>query len=293
MTNNCNSLFPSIHNFSLKDLWALRITNSCIALFNIFGNSFLIYALKKTGQITNMSLQLIVLMSVSDCINGIANLSLTNIILWKEHSSLCYLRVATQFINNVFLSFSFTAVLLIAIDRYLHIKYLQRYTIIVTKRKGCILLLFVIFCEILIAFVSSMPFLEHRKTFGKPVYLSGAASIIISVVILYYKTLKTINRRVISMHTPVMKNTLTRSKKILNAALSISMCMVLTLTPYIIAGILSEISMRFHGKVSKEVVILKCFSYLFSLANGVCSCIIFIAQSRPVKRLLKGMIAQR
>ena len=292
MTNNCNSLFPSISNFSPQVLSGLKITNSCIALLNIFGNSCLIYALKRTGQITNMSLQLIVLMSASDCINGVVGLSLTNIILWKERKSLCYLRVATQFMNNVFLSFSFTTVLLIAIDRFLQIKYLQRYSMIATKRKGCILLLFVILCNIAVAFVASMPFLEHHKQIGKPIYLSGATLIIIAVIILYYKTFKTINRRVLSMHDPDMQNTMNHSKKIMKAALSICMCMVLTLSPYIIVGILSEISKHYHGKVSRELVILKCFTYLASLANGVCSCIIFIVQNRSVKRLLKGMIVQ-
>ena len=282
----------STHNLSVQVIWPLRITNSCIALFNIFGNSFLIYALKKTGQITNMSLQLIVLMSVSDCINGIIGLSLTNIILWKEHNPLCNIRVATQFTHNLFLSFSFTTVLLIAIDRFLHIKYQQRYPIIATKRRGTILLLFVIFCEALVAFVSSMPFLDHGGKIGQLVYITGATSIIISVAILYYKTFKIINRRVLSMNTPVMKNTFTHNKRIMNAALSISMCMIFTLTPYIIVGILSEISMRSQGKVSKELLTFKWFTYLVSLANGVCSCIIFIAQSRPVKRLLKDMINQ-
>ena len=283
----------SSYNFSDLLVWSLRISNSCIALLNILGNSFLIYALKKTGQITNMSLQLIVLMSVSDCINGVVALSLTNILLWKEYDSICYLRAATQFMHNAFLGFSFTTVLLIAIDRFLHIKYQQRYPIIATKRRGTILLLFVIFCEALVAFVSSMPFLDHGERIGNIFYLSSAPSTIISVAILYYKTFKIINRRVISMNTPVMKNTFTHNKRIMNAALSISMCMIFTLTPYIIVGILSEISMRSQGKVSKELVTFKWFTYLFSLANGVCSCIIFIAQSRPVKRLLKDMINQR
>ena len=290
MTDNCTLLFPSVRTFSQQVLWALRITNSCIALFNIFGNSFLIYALKKTGQITNMSLQLIVLMSASDCINGIVGLSLTNIILWKEYNSLCYLRVLTRFLSHVFLGFSFTTAQLIAIDRFLHIKYLQRYPIIVTKRRGRILLLALFILHILLAFVSTMPFLKDYKIIGTMVYIFGATLIIISVISIYYKTLRTINSRTLSKRNPIMRSTISYSKALMNVAFGISICMVLCLAPYIIAGIILEVSRRYQTNISKETAILIWFFYVATYANGVCSFLIFIAQNRPVKRLLKEIV---
>ena len=285
MTDNCYSLFPSIHNFSQQELWALRITNSCIALFNIFGNSFLIYALKKTGQITNMSLQLIVLMSVSDCIGGIAALSLTNILLWKTFNSLCYLRSLTQFINHVFIGYSFTAVLLIAIDRFLHIKYLERYPIIMTKRRGRIALLLLFILHILVAFFSSAQFLKDYTTIGSMTYLSGATLTIIAVIVLYYKTIRKINCRILSI-----RNTVSHTKALMNVALSISICMVLFLAPYIIAGIILEVNKRSNTNISKQMAVLIWFFYIASLTNGVCSCIIFIVQNRQIKRLIKEII---
>ena len=288
--DNCNSLIPSICDLSTQVLWALRITYSCLALLSIIGNSLLICALKKTGQLTNLSLELIILMSTSDCINGITALFLTNILLWKEYDSLCHLKALTQFISNLFGSFSFTTVLLIAIDRYLHIKYLQRYPIIVTKRKGRSLLLLLFILQILIALVYSMPFLKTYRSIGKCAYTYGAIIIIIAVIVLYYKTIKTINRRVLSMHTPIMQNTLTHSKRIMNAALRISICTVLILTPYVIANILSEASIRYEGNISKKLIIFMWFTYLGSLANGICSCVIFVLQSRPIKRWLIGII---
>ena len=290
MTNNCNSLHPSIQEFSQQVLWTLRITNSCIALLNIIGNSFLIYALKRTGQITNMSLQLIVLMSASDCINGIADLSFTNIILWNGNNSLCYLSVVARLINHLVLGFSFTTVLLIAIDRFLHMRYFQRYQIIVTKRRGRILCLLLFALEIIVAFIHSMPFLKHGKRIGNLVYASCATLITISVIILYYKTVRTINCRVLSMHNPVMQSTMSHSKALMNVALSISICTVFFLTPYIIAGIILEVGRRNHATSSKEIAIFIWFSYIALHTNGVCSCFIFIVQNTPVKRLLKGMI---
>ena len=288
--DNCSSFIPSIHNFSQQELWALRITNSCLALPNIFGNSFLIYALKRTGQLSSMSLQLIVLMSASDCISGITALTLTNVLLWKEHDSLCYLKVVTQFIHHVSIGYSFTTVLLIAADRFLHIKYLQRYPIIVTRRKGLGLCLLIFILQILAAFVSSMPFLKDYVKISKLVYISGATLIIVSVIVLYYKTVKIISGRVSSMHNPTMQSTMTRIKAATNSAWSISLCMVLTLTPYIICSSIVDVKISRDAGNSRQMTVFKWFTYLGSHTNGVCSCIIFIAQNRPVRRLLQGMI---
>ena len=292
MTDNFNLFIPSVHNIPNQVLWGLRIANSFIALLNIFGNSFLIYALKRTGQITNMSLQLIVLMSASDCISGITALSLTNMLLWKEYNSINYLKIVTQFIHHAFLGFSFTTVLFIAIDRFLHIKYLQRYPAIVTKRRGRILCLLLFVFEILVSFLYSTPFLKHGTTIGNLMYISCGTLIIISVIILYYKTLRKINCRVLTMHSPLVQNTIIHSKALMNVALSISICMVLFLTPYIIADVLLEVGRHNHATISKELAIFIWFSYVASLANGVCSCMIFIAQNTRIKRLLKGMITR-
>ena len=189
-------------------------------------------------------------------------------------------------------SFSLSTVLLIAIDRCLHIKYLHRYSINVTKKRGCRLLIFIILFQILMDFAASMPFLQQTKGIVKLVYLSCAILSIISVIVVYYKTMKAINNRVLSMQNPPMQSTMAHSKAVMNAALAISICMALILIPYIIGGTLSAISTRYHEKNSKEIGIFKWFAYLTSLANGACSCIILIVENRPVKRLLRGMIVQ-
>ena len=289
MTANCTSFIPSIYNLSQQVLWALRITNSFIALLNIFGNSFLIYALKRTGQLTSTSLKLIVLMSASDCINGTVAFSLTNILLWKEYDSICYLKVVTQFIHLLFVAVSFGTILLIAIDRYFHMKYLERYPIIVTKRRGRFLCLLLLVFHILLTSASSMPLMKNYVKIGKLVYISCATLNMIAIIFFYYKTFKLINLRVLSMHNPAMQNSMTHSKKIMNLALSISICTVFTSTPYIIGSIILDIGSTYQGYSVVELAIFKWFVYLLSLANGVCSCVIFISQNSPIKQLLRGI----
>ena len=290
MAENCTSLIPSVRYFSQQVLWLLRITNSIIGLLNVFGNSLLIYALKKTGQTTTLSIQLIVLMSVSDVINGTVALSLINILLWEQFDSDCYLKVTAQFLHRIFLVYSFQIVLLIAVDRFLHMKYLLRYQLIMPKRRMRNLICFTFSFYTLNAFFSSMPFFKVYMKIGNMVHTVLAAVGMIAVFVLYYKTMRAINRRVTSMDSICMQRTIIEIKTLANVALSICICTLILLTPYIIGVIILEVRSRYDAQNTKELAIFKWLTHLAALGNGACSCAIFALYNRPVKRFIIRMI---
>ena len=293
MPENCASSIPSVRDFSQQVLWSLRITNSIIGLLNIFGNSLLIYALKKIGQTTTISLQLIILMSVSDVINGTVALSLTNILFWKRFDSDCNLKLTAQFLQRLFLGFSFQIVFVIALDRFLHIKYLQRYPLIVPKRRIRFMIGFIFLSHTVIAFVSSMPFLEVYMKIANFIYISIATVGVITVLVLYYKTTRLIRYRVSSMNSIFMQRTILQIKTLLNVALSICVCTLLLLTPYIIGVIILEVRSKHQAQNATELAIFKWYANLATLANGVCSCAIFVLYNRPVRRFIIRKIMQK
>ena len=226
-------------------------------------------------------------MGSSDCINGIVALIFTNLLLWKTYDSYCFLRVITQFMHTLFNSLSFTTVMLIAIDRYLHIKYLQRYPVIMTRKRARSLAVAACVYQALVAFCSSAPFLKHYTKLAKLVNILGATIAIIAVIILYYKIIKAVKSRVSSVHDSFMSSTVVRIKTLANVALSISICMTLLLTPYVISVLISDLRTRFSAENKKELAIFKWFTYIASLANGVCSCVIFTAHNKLVKSFLR------
>ena len=285
MAENCISTITSMRHFSQQVLWSLRITNSTIGLLNVFGNSLLIYALKKTGQTTTISLQLIILMSVSDVISGTVALSLTNFLLWKKFDSNCSLKLITQFLHRVFVGFSFGVVIVIALDRFLHIKYLQRYPIIMPTKRMWYLIFILFLYNLLVGFLSSMPFL---KDYSKVVNMVNAFLIaggMITVFVLYYKTSRAINLRV-SIIDISTQYTAMHIKTIVTVALSISICTLLILAPFIIGNIILEVSGSHRAQNATELAIFKWATYLATLGNGVCSCVIFVLYNRPVKRFI-------
>ena len=292
MSYNCTSVFPSIRSFPQNLLTTLRATNTCIAIINILGNAFVIYALIKTSQTTSLSIQLIVLMSSSDCINGIVALVFTNMLLWKRYDSYCTLKVITQFMHGLFINFSCTTVLLIAIDRFLHVKYLQRYSRIVTKRKGHILVSVIFLFQILLAIASSVPVSKGSTNIGELVNANCGMLGVIAVIFFYCKTTQAVKNRVSSMHNSVMNITMVRIKTFANVALSISICTGVLLALYATGFIILKMQVKgsYQAHKATELAIFRWFVYVVSLAYGVCSCVIFIAQNKPVKRLIKRMI---
>ena len=159
-----------------------------------------------------------------------------------------------------------------------------------TKWRGHSLAIATSVFHILAGFASSMPFLKDYLELVKLVIISVAALGMISVFILYYKTTRTVKSRVSSLNNPFMKSTMIHSKTIANAAVSSSICTAVLLVPYIIGVIIVNIRNNYQVYQATELAIFKWFTYLGSHANGVCSCIIFIVQNEPVKRVIKSMI---
>ena len=92
------------------------------------------------------------------------------------------------------------------------------------------------------------------------------------------------------MNDLLMKSTMVQAKILSNAALSISICTAMLLTPYVVSVIILDISKVPQAQNSMKLAIFRWFTYVSSLANGFCSCIIFIVQNKPVKRLIKEVM---
>ena len=290
---NCIALIPSISKISHHILVTLRVMNSIIALLNIIANAFLIYALKKTGQTTTISLQLILLMSLSDFVTGITSLSLTNILLWKQFDSLCYLKTLTQFVHVVFVGFSCASVLLIALDRFLHMKYLQRYSIVMSKRRAYILIMST-FCFYLVsATIFSMSFLIDEIEIIQLVFFLLGIPIIITIFMFYYKACNAITCKVSTVQRNFIQNTIVQSKGVLKAAKRITICFAILLMPLIISHIILAVNRRYKILNTETMATFKWFCYIGGLANGFCNCCIFVLQNRPVRKLLTRILYKR
>ncbi len=119
------------------------IPNLVIAVSSIFINCFLIHALRKLNLLQTISYRLITVLSVSDIFIGFALLvTEPSYILFSKPSQQFMLNLCTGVSLFTFCQFSGFMIILIAVDRFIHMKYSVNYPVIITNRRAMKLVIF-------------------------------------------------------------------------------------------------------------------------------------------------------
>ena len=261
----------------------IRIYNVIISSLNITGNSLLIWGLSKTGQTKTISFQFIILMSISDMISGISSLVLLTLLTWEQFHAECWLKLSTQVILKTCNLFSIFMVVLIALDRYLHMKYLERYFLVFNKRRGHFLVIasFIFAMTLTSIFALPLPLSPTLYATLKLVYFFLTFPVVLTIIILYYCAVREVRMN----ENQITRSVLIQNRTLTNAAKRITICIAILSVPAIITGIV-EWQNNGHN-LTNTLIAVRWFSYLTHLVNGFCSSLIFISQNRPIRQLLR------
>ena len=125
----CMTVYLTEYRHYPANIICLIVLNVVVAVLNILINGFLIYALRKTKQLKNLSNQFIACLSFSDCGVGVLAQPLIIATLWNMYMGVisCNTEITTQAVGFIFCHFSGVMLAIIAVDRYLHIKYKNKY----------------------------------------------------------------------------------------------------------------------------------------------------------------------
>ena len=105
----------------------------------IITNSYLIGALCKLGKIKLISFRLVIYLSLSDVFSGIFGISSNSLVQSTSHTKKSYQAIFfIGLLNTYFMNLSVILVLVIAIDRFIHMKFLLDYQRIMTRKKAAI-----------------------------------------------------------------------------------------------------------------------------------------------------------
>ena len=262
---------------------SMRVYNILIGILNVTGNAVLIWALRKTGQTKTISFQVIAIMSASDLTTGITGMVLLTLTMLEKYQASWLLRFVTQIILLPCNSFSVLMVLLIALDRFLHMKYLERYSTVFTKKRGYLIMIiaFVLSLSLSLAFI---PLLSQKfYTVVQLLLCMIIIAVLASILILYYKALRALRRKA----HQITRTIIYQNKTLGNAAKRVSICIFVLIIPIATFITIDNVNMQLN--FVDESVITTClwYSYITFLANGFCSSIIFISQNIPIRRYLK------
>ena len=261
----------------------MRAYNILIGILNVAGNAILIWALRRTGQTKTISFQFIAIMSCSDLTIGIGGMVFLTLTMFEQYQASWLLRFVTQITLLPFNSFSVLMVLLIALDRYLHMRYLERYSTVFTKKRGyfVVIISFVLSLSLNLAFI---PLLSQKLYAAvQLLYCIIIIAVLGSILILYYKALCALRRRA----HQITRTIIYQNKALGNAAKRVSICIFVLITPITTSLIIDNVNTQLHFVDESVMNACRWYSYITFLANGFCSSVIFISQNIPIRRFLK------
>ena len=292
MSSICLSNISPIKDIPFGILIGLRATNLFISFLNMAGNAFLVYALKKTGQTGRISIKLIAFMSMSDFMTGVIGMSWLTLLLWGEFQENCLLMEVIQMSTNVTCIFSILMVGAIALDRYFHMSYLERYPLIMNNKRGYGMTLVCLLstCILVIVEFVVLRFAGYGILVLQFTLLCIWIPVFGSIALVYYKAYKSLRLRASSQMTVVVRDALHESRKFAKIAKLILISLAVLTTPMLIC-----LSLRFINHLGDFIDtllldILFWVALLLHTANGFTSCIIFMFYNTMVKQLLKYII---
>ena len=167
-----------------------------LGFLNLFINSFLVHALRRLNKLQSLSFKLILCLTISDIASGVEMLfeELSTIIFIRDESSIS--RVVFQATTIFFTNFSQLMTIAVAVDRYVHMKYLCRYAEIITSHRIIIFLIFTF--SLSLAFASLFAFGNSNRFMFVPrvILFANATIIFVFVSVTYLHAYRAIIRRI-------------------------------------------------------------------------------------------------
>ena len=283
---DCLSFIKGLNGTSKSVIALIQVYNILIGALNVVGNATLIWALRKTQQTKSLSFQFIMIMSTSDFISGIIGLAFLTLVSIDPYQNSCWLKFTVQFTLNACNYFSIFMIFLIALDRYLHMKYLERYLLIFTKKKGYMLVGFLFLLAILSSAMFILPMSKLTMSALQMVFFALSIVFLASIILLYHKALCILRKKA----NQISRSTMTRSRSLGRAGKSISICVLVLILPIVVVLMLEGVDTHLNLFNTSDLSPVVWFAFITLLGNGFCSSLIFMSQNIPIKRALRGAL---
>ena len=144
MDTNDYTHFRLLHTLSTQHKLALTTFNLISSLMNVSSNAFLLYTVRKLKLGTSVFYRFVVALAISELLLGATVQPLFSVIYADTFANKSYARtihVVSEVAAIVLCQFSVLMILLISLDRYLHMKYLILYNAHMSRRRGNILII--------------------------------------------------------------------------------------------------------------------------------------------------------
>ena len=247
-------------------------------------NFLLICAIRKRRKLRVITYKLIYIQSIADCFTGVCILigDVVMEILSSTKDGTMALKVSLG-IKNPLISFGVLMILIIAIDRYLHMTRMHSYNLVMTHRKANILVIcYALFAVLYACFKGISSHYDFYAELIITMTVLGLACTMI-ILVLYYRALRSITNHVrnetLSAENRSIRNA---GKEVSKAVFLILTCLLITMIPAIVFTS-CLVFMQSH----KWIEVAMYASYIFFNLNPTLNAIFIIYFSRDLRRCVR------
>lgn len=285
------------------------VVESLIALSNIAINSFLIHLLRKQRRVASISQRFVLCLTISDTCVGITQIIYVFLRVLVDHIQGQF---STEFASVVyFLLFLFSPlsaclIIVIAADRYLHMQYLTKYNMVMTKRRGYVIVFLCFLINIGFAISTELSLLYgyfHAHQMG----LMLLYILMISVVfLLYLRSYRSIRSRVKPSFInsvsepggiPGTRNRLRDpNQEFFKGMMYVMISLVICYIPFIIMTVVRSILHLTGHPINHTLNYALLWAYTLNFSNSSLNAIILIMLNRELKgrafRMVRRTVTQ-
>ena len=259
-----------------------------IAVPGISLNSLLSFLLWKFNKLNTISFRFIFIQSVSDIIVGVTLVSSRTVFFSMNDVDFDKIKSFSDIVCDTLCVFSGTTVLFVAIDRFLHMKLLNRYSEIMTKNRAFILMLLnAAFCLALLT-VESIGYFNGFYLIFLLISNFIAIYLIVTVSGIYCHTFKSVEKRTREFskaRSTVSQNGRNPTKQFQKVVTLVLTAFVICFAPFVIFALVQFI---FQKRQIHNEAMTVCFftSRLLVCLNSTLNASIFLTVNKELRELM-------
>ncbi len=261
-----------------------------IGITSIFCNGLLCHILRKLGKLQTISYKLILIQGIADVCAGIVLLiSETAMLTPIDEDTFDKVCVFSRITCDAVCQFSGTMFLIVAIDRFIHMKYLTKYNTMMSEKRAAMLVFNNIGSSLSMAVVNVFGVLHDYYNTSHLVMNFFAVTLYSTTFLIYYRAYVSMSTRISQINTENSVRASKRPSRNKEFARAVALILVVfagCLTPFVIASTV-KIVIYCPGCGNNENILIAFYSTralvcLTSTLNAV----IFIYINRELRRYL-------
>ena len=285
---NCRSYYTAVAYLNGPQSCVLGTLAIISAVVDVAANAAVVFSLVATDQLYNISLRLILCLSISDTCVGLIIMPIFAILLLRPTGHFCSLELACQFSGALFFYFSEFMVALIAVDRFIRMKYLNRYTEIVKDHVVHAVLLAIMFICVATSGIYTYASLNNSFKIVNTIFLIVGICIMVVVAIMYTFTIVVIKiRRREAGDKNMMEDV---DDVVTSIGTKIIITVAIMYTPYFALSLIREwVTDKSVIETQQWAAFVILISYIMVFDNSIASAVIFLSLNKRAQQKLKNV----